>query len=261
VPARDSTRSTTRLPAGRSLGVVTLFPSSNRGFLEASHLERCGLHRDSVTVGSPTVVDHYFSDDPAGIGTRNRVTVTIAGRETEVVTAAGVFSQDRIDLGTRVLVKARIRLPDEGDVLDLGCGWGPIALTMASWSPRARVWAVDVNPRAVELTAENARLLGLTGIRAVAPDGVPPGLSFAGIWSNPPIRIGKEPLRELLRTWLPRLAPGAEAFLVVQKHLGGDSVHAWLAQEFGEERGWEVVRHGSAKGYRVLRVTRPASSA
>jgi 16S rRNA (guanine1207-N2)-methyltransferase len=203
------------------------------------------------------VVDHYFSDDPAGVGTRNRVTVTIAGREVDVVTAAGVFSQERIDLGTRVLLKGRLPAPAGTDLLDLGCGWGPVALTMASLAPRSRVWAVDVNPRALALTAENATRLGLPGVTAVAPDGVPDDVRFGAIWSNPPIRIGKEPLHDLLRRWLPRLAPGGEAYLVVQRHLGGDSLHAWLDEEFGTPLGWDVGRHGSAKGYRILRVAHP----
>jgi 16S rRNA G1207 methylase RsmC len=200
------------------------------------------------------VVDHYFTDDPAGVGTRNRVTVAIAGREVEVVTAAGVFSQERIDLGTRVLLKARLPLPAGGELLDLGCGWGPIALTMASLAPDARVWAVDVNPRALELTRENAARLDLPRVTAAAPDDVPADVAFDAIWSNPPIRIGKEPLPALLRPWLSRLAPGGEAYLVVQRHLGADSLHAWLESELA----WDVSRHSSGKGYRLLHVKRPS---
>jgi 16S rRNA G1207 methylase RsmC len=200
------------------------------------------------------MTDHYFSDDPRTPATRERVTVTLAGREVEVVTAAGVFSADRVDLGTRVLFRSAPDPPDGGDLLDLGCGWGPVALTLASRAPRARVWAVDVNPRAVELTAENAASLGLAGVRATAPDGVPDDVAFSAIWSNPPIRIGKAALHELLRRWLPRLAPGGAAYLVVQRHLGADSLQRWLAEELAD--GYEVARHGSAKGFRVLRVTR-----
>src|SRR3954469_10209679 len=152
------------------------------------------------------MADHYFSDEPAGAGTRQRVTVTIAGQEADVVTASGVFSQERIDLGTRVLVRSAPPPPASGDLLDLGCGWGPLALTMASLAPRATVWAVDVNPRALELTAENAAHLGLSGVRAVSPDDVPDDVTFAAIWSTPPIRVGKAVLHDLLRRWLPRLA-------------------------------------------------------
>jgi 16S rRNA (guanine1207-N2)-methyltransferase len=198
--------------------------------------------------------EHYFSQEPAGPGTRQRMTVTIAGREADVVTASGVFSQDRLDLGTRVLLRSVPPPPAAGDVLDLGCGWGPLALTMATLAPGARVWAVDVNPRAVELTAENAARLGLAGVRAVAPDEVPDDVTFGAIWSNPPIRVGKAALHELLGRWLPRLAPGGEAYLVVQRNLGADTLHRWLEAELAD--GFTVGRQGSAKGYRVLRVQR-----
>lgn len=201
------------------------------------------------------MTDHYFSDDPAAPATRRRITVPIAGRDADVVTAAGVFSHDGLDLGTRVLLREAPPPPLSGELLDLGCGWGPLALTLARLAPGARVWAVDVNPRAVELTTENALLLGLRGILAVAPDEVPDDVRFDVIWSNPPIRIGKAALHELLGRWLPRLAPGGEAYLVVQRNLGADTLHRWLLGNL-PGRQYDVTRHGSAKGYRVLRVTR-----
>jgi 16S rRNA (guanine1207-N2)-methyltransferase len=201
---------------------------------------------------------HYFAT-PAGTPTRRRIGVTLVGRDVEVETADGVFSGERIDLGTRVLLREVPPPPDvAGNVLDLGCGWGPLALTMALQAPRATVWAVDVNARALELTAANARRLGLRGVRAVAPDDVPDDVRFETIWSNPPIRIGKPALHALLLRWLPRLAPGGVAQLVVQRNLGADSLHAWLAAQVPQEGAapFTVVRAGSAKGYRVLRVAR-----
>ena len=179
--------------------------------------------------------------------------MVLAGRELEVVTAGGVFSANRLDLGTRVLLREAPPPPLTGNLLDLGCGWGPLALTLGLLSPAATVWAVDVNQRALELTAENARRAGLPRVRAVSPDGVPAGLRLDGIWSNPPIRIGKAELHALLERWLPRLRPGAQAHLVVQRNLGADSLHAWLAGAL--EGRATVERAGSAKGYRVLRVT------
>jgi 16S rRNA G1207 methylase RsmC len=197
---------------------------------------------------------HYFSPRPGGTGGRGVVQVVLAGRDLEVVTAAGVFSGDRVDLGTRVLLREAPEPPATGHLLDLGCGWGPIALALGLLSPAATVWAVDVNERALELTAENARRAGVRGLRAVPPQGVPEDVRFDAIWSNPPIRIGKEPLHDLLLRWLPRLRPGASAHLVVQRNLGADSLHAWLASTL--EGRASVERAGSAKGYRVLRVTR-----
>ena len=198
-----------------------------------------------------TAASHYFSAQPAGPGRRQILPVVLAGRELEVVTAGGVFSADRLDLGTRVLLR-EAPPPPAGNLLDLGCGWGPLALTLGLLSPAATVWAVDVNERALELTTENARRAGLRRLRAVSPDGVPDDIRFDAIWSNPPVRIGKEALHELLLRWLPRLRPGAQAHLVVQRNLGADSLHAWLAGAL--EGRATVERAGSAKGFRVLRV-------
>ena len=196
---------------------------------------------------------HYFSARPASAGERRRLIVHLAGREVEVETAGGVFSGERLDLGTQVLLRAVPPPPPTGDLLDLGCGWGPIALTLGMLAPKARVWAVDVNERALDLTRANAAHLGLAGVTATPPDGVPADVRFAAIWSNPPIRIGKPALHALLETWLPLLAPGASAHLVVQRNLGADSLQTWLA---GRWPGvLDVEREASAKGFRVLRVT------
>ncbi|HVN13766.1 MAG TPA: methyltransferase [Kineosporiaceae bacterium] len=196
---------------------------------------------------------HYFSERPAGAPERRLLRVRLAGRDVEVVTAPGVFSGDRLDLGTRVLLREAPPPPSSGDLLDLGCGWGPLALTLGLLSPRARVWAVDVNERALELARENARRIGTAGVRAVRPEEVPDDVRFTAIWSNPPVRVGKETLHALLLRWLPLLRPGAQAHLVVQRHLGADSLQAWLADRL--DGAVAVERAGSAKGYRVLRVT------
>ncbi|MDQ1288203.1 MAG: hypothetical protein QG622_1768 [Actinomycetota bacterium] len=196
---------------------------------------------------------HYFTT-PTGKAERRPLSVTLAGRDVKVVTADGVFSGSRVDLGTRVLLREAPAPPQTGDLLDLGCGWGPLALTLAMSSPDATVWAVDVNERALELTRENAAGLRLPGVRATSPDGVPADTRFAAIWSNPPIRIGKAELHAMLIRWLPLLAPEGQAHLVVQRNLGADSLHTWLSENLGGE--FAVTRAGSAKGYRVLRVTR-----
>lgn len=194
--------------------------------------------------------DHYFSARPASAEDLRALTVEIAGREVEVEVASGVFSPGGIDKGTRILL-AEVPVPPGGDLLDLGCGWGPLALTMASRRPDARVWAVDVNERALDLVRRNAERLGLDNVRAVTPEGVPDDVRFAAVWSNPPIRIGKAALHEMLGRWLPRLAPGADAWLVVQKNLGADSLARWVT----EELGLPVSREASSKGFRILRVS------
>ena len=200
-----------------------------------------------------TEPDHYFSAHPATPDERRTITVELAGRPASVQTAGGVFSAGHVDLGTRVLLREVPDPPPSGDLLDLGCGWGPLALTMALLAPQARVWAVDVNERALDLVGGNAQRLGLTNVTPTLPDEVPDEIRVAALWSNPPVRIGKDALHELLHRWLPRLAPGGEAWLVVGRNLGADPLQRWLADELG----LPVQRAASAKGFRVLEMRRP----
>ena len=194
--------------------------------------------------------DHYFTAQPASDDERRTRTVRLAGRELEVEVAAGVFSPGGVDKGTAVLLDRAPTPPPSGNLLDLGCGWGPITISLALEAPHATVWAVDVNERALDLVRRNAERLGLANVRAVLPDDVPAGLEFDVCWSNPPIRVGKQALHELLTRWLPRLAAGAEAWLVVQKNLGSDSLARWITDTLA----LQVDRQASSKGFRVLRV-------
>jgi len=198
--------------------------------------------------------EHYFSESPGSDYKPKEISVVINGHEVLVTTAGGVFSPDHIDQGTNVLLTHLDEAPAGGNILDIGCGWGPIALSLASASPKATIWAVDVNQRSLELTAANAQRLGLKNIKCVTPEDVPSDLEFSGIWSNPPIRVGKDVLHEILLTWLPRLQDQAEAYLVVQKNLGADSLHRWLEAELPEN--FSTVRVDTAKSFRVLRVKR-----
>jgi len=202
-----------------------------------------------------TEPDHYFTAQPASADERRVLRVRLAGQGIEVETAGGVFSPDHVDTGTRVLLDHAPPPPAAGDLLDLGCGWGPIALTLALTSPDARVWAVDVNERALDLVRRNAERAGATNLTALRPDEVPADVRFAAIWSNPPIRVGKAALHELLRSWLPRLDAGARAQLVISKNLGADSLQRWLADELGPDL--VVERTANAKGFRVLTVSSP----
>ncbi len=176
----------------------------------------------------------------------------LGGREHAVNTAGGIFSPDGIDKGTAVLLGGVPSPAAEGHLLDIGCGWGPIALSMALASPDATVHAVDVNERSLELTRENAQALSLDNVVATAPENVDEGLRFQTIWSNPPIRVGKEALHGILLQWLPRLASGGTAWLVVQKNLGSDSLQQWLDREL--PTGFIVDRYSTAKSFRILRV-------
>lgn len=197
--------------------------------------------------GRPT---HYFSEQPSGAELRRTITAEIWGQELTMVTAGGVFAADGLDRGTAVLLRASPIPEGTPRILDLGCGYGPIALAIAVHCPGALIDAVDVNERALALCRENAQSLGVADrVRVLRPNQVEPDARYDQIWSNPPIRIGKQSLHALLLTWLARLAPDGIARLVVGKNLGSDTLQRWLI-----EQGYECERVASAKGFRVLLV-------
>ena len=196
-----------------------------------------------------SLVSHYFDADPTVPSAPRTVPLVLPDLAVELTTDTGVFGRDAVDRGTRLLLLEGPPPPTSGDLLDLGCGYGPITVALATRAPQATVWGVDVNPRARALTAANAEAAGCTNVRVAAPDAVPTDVRLAAIWSNPPIRIGKAALHDLLLHWLGRLAPGGTAVLVVQKHLGADSLARWL-----EEAGHPTERLSSRMGYRLLAV-------
>ncbi len=197
--------------------------------------------------------EQYFSADPSSIDKRQPISVSVWGRDLELETASGVFARGRLDIGTAVLFRETEPPTKAGTYLDLGCGYGVIACALATVQPSATVWAVDVNERAVQLCADNAASLGVGDrVQAALPTDVPPDVQFDEIWSNPPIRVGKQALHELLLTWLPRLAANGRAMLVVGKNLGADSLQRWFV-----DQGYACERMASAKGFRVLHVSRP----
>ena len=198
--------------------------------------------------------NHYFASSPEGPLVPREITVTLNGNRYAVVAAGGVFSPEHIDQGTQVLLTHLDKANPTGNFLDIGCGWGPIALALALHSPKATIYAVDVNERSLELTKLNAERLGITNIVVCKPNEVPYDIEFDEIWSNPPIRVGKVVLHEILTLWINRLTAGGTARLVVQKNLGSDSLHKWLIQEFSPT--FDSSRIDSSKTFRVLKVTR-----
>jgi len=192
----------------------------------------------------------YWTDSPGVASRPSEVDLLLPDVDLRLTTDRGVFSADRVDRGTRYLLLEGPDLPTGPvDLLDLGCGYGPIACTLASRRPEARVWAVDVNERARDLCRANAAAAGLANVEVAAPDDVPVDLRLAAIWSNPPIRIGKPALHDLLTRWLDLLTHDGTAHFVVQRHLGADSLARWL-----NDRGWATERRGSRKGFRLLDV-------
>ena len=194
-------------------------------------------------------MDHYFEATPTSASDTRQIVIDLVDPPLKVLTDRGVFSHGRLDAGTDFLLRQAPPPPSSGVLLDLGCGSGALALTMARRAPEARVIGVDVNERAVALCARNAAANALSNVEAMTPEHVDPNLRFDLIWSNPPIRIGKAALHELLTLWLGRLSPDGRAVLVVHKHLGSDSLQRWLT-----EQGWPTSRIASSRGYRLLRV-------
>ena len=195
------------------------------------------------------MTQHYFDSQPRAAHRPGLVRVVLPDVYLELATDSGMFSPGRLDPGTRFLLEAAPPPPASGDLLDLGCGYGPVACALAKRAPGTRVWAVDVNERALALCERNAAAAGLSNVRCRTPASPDIPAQFAGIWSNPPVRIGKAALHEMLLHWLGRLAPDAGASLVMGRNLGADSLHSWLA-----DRGWPVARLAARSGYRILRV-------
>ncbi|WP_460365131.1 class I SAM-dependent methyltransferase [Actinocorallia lasiicapitis] len=193
--------------------------------------------------------DHYFSAEPGAASRPSTVDLVLTDLHFRLETDRGMFSPDKVDAGTRILLDSVPRPPREGNLLDLGCGYGPIALTLAARAPEATVYGVDVNQRALSLAERNAETARLNNVRFGLTEQIPADVRFAAIWSNPPIRIGKQALHDLLTLWLPRLEPGGLAHLVVQKHLGSDSLQRWLT-----DQGWSTTRLASRSSYRILEV-------
>ena len=198
--------------------------------------------------------DHYFSEAPTSPDRRAWKTLTLRGKHFDVQVASGTFSPGGLDRGTAVLLNTVPDPPQTGVLVDVGCGWGPITLALASHSPDARVFAVDVNQRALDLTAHNATRAGLANVTVITPEKFPKDTAIDTLWSNPPIRIGKKALHELLTTWLHRLSPEGEAWLVVSKNLGAESLLRWIQTEHDGE--FAAQRVGRDKGFHVIRVTK-----
>ena len=197
---------------------------------------------------------HYFSETPQAASRRKEFAVTGTDGELTLSTDADVFAQHGLDKGTSVLLEVMAKhdgapIPDGSFVCDIGCGSGAIALTLAVRYPECTVYAVDTNQRARDICRENATRNGLGNIVVLSPEEVDPAIRFAALWSNPPIRIGKSALHDLLEIWFARLDTDGTAYLVVNKNLGADSLSQWLSG-----LSYPTTRLASRNGFRVLEV-------
>ncbi|MFN0029258.1 MAG: class I SAM-dependent methyltransferase [Acidimicrobiales bacterium] len=195
--------------------------------------------------------EHYFATDPTSASQPRLLTLHLPEGPLVLGSDRGVFAPEAVDVGTRyLLLDAPMPAANStGTYLDLGCGYGPIAVALARRCPDARVLAVDVNRRALELCRDNAARAGVANVQVLSPEEVPASVTLDGLYANPPIRIGKAALHTMLSTWLARLNPGAKAVLVVHKHLGADSLQRWL-----QSQGHPSARLGSRLGYRLLQI-------
>lgn len=191
--------------------------------------------------------EHYFSERPAAEGGRHRFSAELRGFELTFVTEAGVFSRERVDRGTRLLIKhLEVRPGDR--VLDLGCGYGAVGIVAAKLAPLGRVTLVDINARAVGLARENLQLNWIPNAEVQEGDGFAPvaGRAFDVIALNPPIRAGLGVVHPLIEHGSDHLAPGGRFYLVGRTKQGVVRIGEKMGGVFGN-----VSEVGKGGGYRV----------
>jgi len=196
------------------------------------------------------VSEHYFSEKPTSQEERGLIRCTLRGLSPEFITSSGIFSHKRIDNGPRQLVES-MELPEDGKLLDLGCGYGAIGVTAAILNPRLEVTMTDVNSRAVALAEENAARNGAKNVITLQGNLYEPveATIFDTIVTNPPISAGMARIVEPMIAGAPaHLNIGGSLQLVVQSNKGGRTVAALIEEAFGEVH---VLAKGS--GYRVLK--------
>ncbi|WP_409296457.1 class I SAM-dependent methyltransferase [Peribacillus sp. SCS-26] len=195
--------------------------------------------------------DHYFTHNPNAESNPKTWTFTLRGREFRFKTDAGVFSKNEVDFGSRLLIEAFVPNEDvKGRLLDAGCGYGPIGLTVAPDVEDAVVHMIDVNERALMLAKENAALNKIGNVEIYQSDrllGVKE-TGFASILTNPPIRAGKRIVHDILEQSFEKLADKGELWVVIQKKQGAPSAMDKMEELFGN-----VETVDKKKGYYILR--------
>lgn len=197
------------------------------------------------------MTEHYYAKNPTVKSNPTEWTTEIRGKTLRFKTDTGVFSKGVVDFGSRLLVES-FDLPSslEGAILDVGCGYGPIGLTIAASFPERQVQMVDVNERALRLAAENAQLNCLSNTVIFESDALTSvqRKDFAAIVTNPPIRAGKETIFRIYEGAYDKLKQHGELWIVIQKKQGAPSTQAFLMEKFGNV---DVVE--KKKGYFILK--------
>ena len=195
-------------------------------------------------------MDHYYSSKPSSESHRETINVEIAGNKFTFLTDAGVFSKKQVDVGSEVLMTtaAQTDFPT-GNLLDVGCGYGPIGIYLAKAFPSRTIEMVDVNERAVDLAKENAKLNQVENVEIYESylfEQVNNQM-LAGIISNPPIRAGKKVVHQILEESYGYLVPGGILQIVIQKKQGAPSAKKKMEEIFGN-----VQRVALDRGYWIL---------
>jgi 16S rRNA (guanine1207-N2)-methyltransferase len=195
-------------------------------------------------------VSHYYTPDPNLPHDLRRIQYSLHGRTLEFLTDVGVFSRQKVDYGSHVLI--RILPPLRGRVLDLGCGYGSIGICLAVLNPEARIVMADVNRRAVALAEENIHINGVENAEVLESDGFArlDGV-FGTIVSNPPVRAGKKVVYSLFAESIRFLEAGGSLWLVMQKKQGAASARNKLLEIYGN---CEVIK--KTGGYWILKSTK-----
>lgn len=195
------------------------------------------------------MTDHYYTENPHSKVEKNTITYTFQKKTFTFTTSSGVFSKERIDYGSRVLIDAFEEPEINGSVLDLGCGYGPIGILLASQFINRTITMVDVNERALRLAEQNCVANNVGNIAIVKSDGLKEvaNQKFAAIITNPPIRQGKKVIYHMFEQASKSLLPGGELWVVIQKKQGAPSALAYLQTLFSKA---EIVKKD--KGYYVI---------
>ncbi|QJD85095.1 class I SAM-dependent methyltransferase [Cohnella herbarum] len=198
--------------------------------------------------------DHYYSNKPQSASNRKAFESELRGFNLRLTSDAGVFSRDGVDYGSRVLIES-MEIPRDAQVLDIGCGYGPIGLIAARLAPQGHVKMIDINERAVELAELNAQANGIHNVSFAQSDlfSAVNGETFDVILSNPPIRAGKAVVHQLFVESWNHLNPGGTIWVVIQNKQGAPSARAKLEEIYGED---EVAEVGKDKGFRLYRCMR-----
>lgn len=195
-------------------------------------------------------MNHYYSKNPVSKSERMEWDASILGKTLQFVTDSGVFSKNRIDTGSQVLIEtaAKSEFP-VGDFLDIGCGYGPVGLFLSKQFPERSIDMVDVNARALELAKENSELNAIENVLIYESDlySNVEGKKYAAIFSNPPIRAGKKVVHKILEEAVDYLVEDGVLQVVIQKKQGAPSAQKKMKAVFGN-----VERIALDKGYWIL---------